>query len=86
MVLRLCAGVQVRLAIYLHGVRRGLTMSRKRELIEPHPGDKRYARRSSEGQFTTDQSDVGRSLSADKKKHAKKIVPKGQGDKGDQKR
>ena len=61
-------------------------MQRKRELIEPHAGDKRYSRRGKEGQFTTDQSNVGRSLAADKKKHAKNVVPKGQGDKGDQKR
>ena len=61
-------------------------MQRKREIIEPHKGDKRYARGSSEGQFTTDQADVGRSLAADRKKHAKTVVPKGQGDKGDQKR
>jgi hypothetical protein len=61
-------------------------MQRKRELIEPHSGDKRYARRGKAGQFTTDQSDVGRSLAADRKKQAKKIVPKGQGDRGDQKR
>jgi hypothetical protein len=38
------------------------------------------------GQFTTDQSNVGRSLAADKKKRAKNVVAKGQGDKGDQKR
>ncbi len=41
-------------------------MQRKREIIEPHKGDKRYARRSSEGQFTADQADVGRSLAADR--------------------
>jgi len=61
-------------------------MAKKRELIEPHSGDKRYARRSDGGQFTTDQVDVGKSLSSDKRTHAKKVVPKGQGDKGDQKR
>jgi len=54
-------------------------MPTKRELIEPHKGDKRYARRSPEGQFTPQQADVGRSLAADKKKHAKKTVPKGKG-------
>ena len=61
-------------------------MQSKRELIEPHKGDKRYARRSKQGQFTTDQTDVGRSLAADRKVKADKIVAKGQGDKGDQKR
>lgn len=61
-------------------------MARKRELIEPHAGDKRYVRRSGSGQFSKEQVDVGKSLKADKRSHAKTIVPKGQGDKGDQKR
>jgi len=54
----------------------------KRELIEPHQGDKRYVRRKADGTFgkTVDQ---GRSLSADKRKTAKAKVPKGQGDRGD---
>ena len=30
-----------------------------REVIQPHPGDKRYARRNAEGQFTENQVDVG---------------------------
>jgi|GEM_PF-146563 len=60
--------------------------ARKRELIEPHPGDKRYIRRDEEGRFTTDQVDVGRSLRQDVKQPAKQVVPAGQGDKGDQKR
>ena len=57
-----------------------------REIIQPHPGDKRYARRNPEGQFTENQVDVGKSLAADRRSKAKKIVPKGQGDRGDQKR
>jgi len=57
----------------------------KRELIEPHKGDKRYARRDEQGQFTTSQDNVGKSLSADKRKKASTVVPKGQGDRGDQK-
>ena len=61
-------------------------MARKRELIEPHVGDKRYVRRSGSGQFSKEQVDVGKSLKADKRSQAKTIVPKGQGDKGDQKR
>jgi hypothetical protein len=61
-------------------------MARKRETIQPHSGDNRYARRSAEGQFTSDQVNVGKSLSADRRSHAKTVVPKGQGDKGDQKR
>jgi hypothetical protein len=61
-------------------------MARKRELIQPHAGDKRYARRNPEGEFSTEQVNVGKSLSADKKSHAKTVAPKGQGDEGDQKR
>ena len=61
-------------------------MPRKRELIEPHDGDKRYVRRDAEGRFTEDQVDVGRSLSADQRSQAKRVVPKGQGDKGDTRR
>jgi hypothetical protein len=61
-------------------------MPRKRELIEPHPGDKRYIRRDDQGRFTTYQVDVSRSLAADNNQHAKRIVPKGQGDRGDTRR
>jgi len=61
-------------------------MATKRELIEPHKGDKRYVRRDQDGQFTTSQDDVGRSLSADRRRKASIVAPKGQGDKGDQKR
>ena len=61
-------------------------MATKRELIEPNEGDKRYVRRDENGQFTEDQVDVGRSLSADSRTDAKTVVPKGQGDKGDTKR
>jgi hypothetical protein len=61
-------------------------MSRKREVIQPHGGDKRYARRGADGKFTTDQVNVGKSLSSDKRTHAKTVAPKGQGDRGDQKR
>ena len=58
----------------------------KREVIEPHKGDKRYARRDEQGQLTQDQVAVGKSLSADRRTKAKTVVPKGQGDHGDQKR
>jgi hypothetical protein len=61
-------------------------MMSKRELIEPHKGDKRYVRRNPAGQFTDQQDDVGRSLAADRRKTAKRIAPKGQGDRGDRKR
>jgi hypothetical protein len=58
----------------------------KREVIQPHSNDKRYSRRDKEGQFTTDQVSVGKSLSADRRSKSKTVVPKGQGDRGDQKR
>jgi len=56
-----------------------------RQLIEPHPGDKRYVRRK-QGKFTKSQDDVGRSLSADRRKKAKAAAKKGEGDRGDRKR
>lgn len=55
----------------------------KRELIEPTPGDKRYVRRDEQGQFTGDQTDVGRSLAADQRQHSKTRAKPGQGDRGD---
>lgn len=58
----------------------------KREVIQPHEGDKRYVRRDEKGNFTTDQTAVGKSLAADRKTKAKTVVPKGQGDRGDQKK
>jgi hypothetical protein len=60
-------------------------MPAKRELMEPKKGGKRYVRRDEQGQFTEDQVSVGKSLSADRRKHAKTVAPKGQGDRGDQK-
>lgn len=57
----------------------------KRETIEPNKGAKRYVRRGEQRQFTTDQTPVGKSLAADRRTKAKTIVPKGQGDRGDQK-
>ena len=56
-----------------------------RTLIEPHKGDKRYVRRDEKGQFN-ESDDVGRSLAQDVKHKAKTEMPKGQGDRGDQKR
>jgi hypothetical protein len=61
-------------------------MARKREEIEPNDGDKRYIRRDESGKFSDEQVDVGRSLAADRQSKSKTTVPKGQGDKGDQKR
>ncbi len=57
----------------------------KRELIEPHPGDKRYVRRDAQGQFS-ESDDVGRSLAADRRQKARATVKPGQGDRGDRKR
>ena len=57
----------------------------ERELIEPHKGDKRYARRDKEGQFSK-ESDVGKSLASDRRTKAKTVAKKGDGDRGDQKR
>ena len=56
----------------------------KRTLLAPE-GDKRYVRRDAEGRFD-ESDDVGRSLAADVRKPARKKVPAGQGDRGDQKR
>jgi hypothetical protein len=55
-------------------------------VIQPHKNDKRYARRDQDGQFTSDQVSIGKSLAADRRVHAKTVVPKGQGDRGDQKK
>ncbi len=57
----------------------------KRELIEPHKGDKRYARRDASGRFK-EMDDVSRSLSQDRHRTAKHETKKGEGDRGDRKR
>jgi len=57
----------------------------KRELIEPHPGDKRYVRRDENGRFDK-VVDVGKSLAADRRSSSKTEVAPGQGDRGDVKR
>lgn len=59
-------------------------MTGKRELVEPHKGDKRYVRRDENGRFS-ESDDVGRSLAQDVRKQAKTAAPKGQGDRGDHK-
>jgi hypothetical protein len=56
-----------------------------RERIEQGTS-KRYIRRDARGRFTTDQVDIGRSLGVDRRRAAKTVVKKGQGDRGDQKR
>ncbi len=58
--------------------------ARKRELIEPHKGDKRYVRRDENGRFS-ESDDVGKSLAQDVRRKAKTVVKKGQGDRGDRK-
>ena len=58
-------------------------MTSKRELVEPHEGDKRYVRRDEQGRFTDSQDDVGRSLAADRRQHAKTRTKPGHGDEGD---
>jgi hypothetical protein len=57
----------------------------KRELIEPHAGDKRYVRRDDQGQFKK-VVDVGKSLAADRRSASKTEVAPGQGDRGDVKK
>jgi hypothetical protein len=56
--------------------------ARKRELIEPHEGDKRYVRRDDAGRLE-EVDDVGRSLGQDLRKEARAISHRGQGDRGD---
>ena len=57
-------------------------MAGKRELIEPHKGDKRYVRRDEAGRFG-ESDDVGRSLATDRRTKAKTPAKPGQGDRGD---
>ncbi len=52
-----------------------------RELIDTGT-DKRYVRRDAQGQFK-ESDDQGRSLSQDRKRKAKTVAKKGQGDRGD---
>jgi hypothetical protein len=56
--------------------------AKKRELIEPHAGDKRYVRRDDAGRID-EVDDVGRSLGQDIRKEAETISRRGQGDWGD---
>jgi hypothetical protein len=54
----------------------------KREMIDTGT-TKRYMRRDERGRFKR-SVDVGRSLAMDRRTDAKTVVPKGQGDRGDQ--
>ncbi|HET6861859.1 MAG TPA: hypothetical protein VFH91_02395 [Pyrinomonadaceae bacterium] len=55
-----------------------------RELIDTGK-DKRFVRRNEQGEFDN-VTDVGKSIAQDRKQSAKRKVPSGQGDRGDQKR
>jgi len=57
-------------------------MARRRELIQPNQNDERYARRDEQGRFT-EVEDVGRSLTRDRKRRARRSSTHGQGDRGD---
>jgi hypothetical protein len=72
---RLCSPLYPGLATYAGACR----------VIETHKGDKRYVRRNKQGQFK-ENDDVGRSLSQDRKRKAKTVAKKGEGDRGDRKR
>jgi hypothetical protein len=54
-----------------------------RELIDTGT-DKRFVRRDEKGRFK-ESDDVGRSLAADRRRKAKTVAKKGQGDRGDRK-
>lgn len=58
--------------------------AKKRELIEPHAGDKRYIRRDDQGRIN-ESDDVSRSLSQDVRRKASTVSKPGQGDRGDRK-
>ena len=53
-------------------------------MVEPHKGDKRYARRDARGRFN-EVEDVGRSSVQDRRRQAKHESKKGYGDRGDRK-
>jgi len=59
----------------------GRKTARKREVIDTGT-DKRFVRRGPRGRLK-ESDDVGKSLSADRRKKAKTKVKSGQGDKGD---
>ena len=60
-------------------------MSGKRELIEPHEGDKRFVKRDENGRFS-EVVDAGRSMAQDRKQHARTTTKSGYGDRGDRKK
>ena len=60
-------------------------MAGKRELIEPHKGDRRFVRRDAQGRFS-EVEDAGRSMAQDRRRRAKTESKPGYGDRGDRKR
>ena len=54
----------------------------QRELVEPHPGDKRFQRRKEDGTFG-ESDDVSSSLGRDVRQHSSHKKPRHEGDKGD---
>ena len=58
----------------------------QRDVIEPHEGDKPYARQDQLGHFTEKQVSIANSLAGDQRQTAKTIVPKSQGGRGGAKR
>ena len=61
-------------------------MAGKRETIDRTPGKQggaTYVRRDEKGEFTDDQSEVGKSISTDMRIDAEHEAPKGQKDRGD---
>ena len=57
----------------------------KRELIDTGT-NKLYVRRNARGTSFKEVDDVGRSLSADRRRKAQTVAKRGQGDKGDRRR
>ena len=57
----------------------------KRELIDTG-ANKLYVRRNARGTSFKEVEDVGRSLAADRRRKAKTVAKRGQGDKGDRRR
>ena len=57
----------------------------KRELIDTGTS-KRYVRRNARGTSFVESDDVGRALSADRRRKAKTVAKRGQGDRGDRQR
>ena len=62
----------------------GRKAASKRELIAPR-GSKRYVRRDAKGRIR-ESVDVGRSLSADRRRKTRTVARPGQGDRGDRRK